>query len=108
MGLLLWASMNTRPDLAFSVNQLGAKCAHPDVDDWKRLMYCLRYIKKDMDFKLEYKREDSTTSQKILLLNVSQMPHLPQIWTESQSPGQAFCKWESSCMGNKETKNNHT
>lgn len=56
VGLLLWASMNTRPDLAFSVNQLGAKCAHPDVDDWKRLMYCLRYIKKNMDFKLEYKR----------------------------------------------------
>lgn len=56
VGLLLWATLNTRPDLSFSVNRLGSQCANPNVDDWKRLMYCLRYIKKNMDLKLEYKR----------------------------------------------------
>lgn len=56
VGLLLWATMNTRPDLSFIVNVLGSKCSNPDTNDWKKLIYCLRYVKNHLDFKLEYKK----------------------------------------------------
>ena len=35
VGLLLLATMNTRPDLSFIVNVLVEMCSNPDTNDWK-------------------------------------------------------------------------
>lgn len=44
VGLLLWAARNTRPDLAFAVNSLGAKCSNRNTEDQMRLRWCLAYV----------------------------------------------------------------
>ena len=53
VGLLLWAAMNTRPDISFVVNSLGSKSANPTVHDYEKLIYCLRYVKNSMDYHIE-------------------------------------------------------
>lgn len=56
VGLLLWAATNTRPDISVVVNSLGSKSANPNVHDYEKLIYCLRYIKNSMGYHIEYKR----------------------------------------------------
>ncbi|KAG7666113.1 uncharacterized protein J8A68_000369 [[Candida] subhashii] len=57
VGSLLWAANNTRPDLSYAVNHLGRKASKPTVNDFEKLMYCLRYVKCTLDIKIDYKRQ---------------------------------------------------
>lgn len=57
VGSLLWAANNTRPDLSFAVNKLGAKGHNPSEQDYQDLLYCLRYVKGTLDFELKYTRD---------------------------------------------------
>ena len=50
------AATNTRPDISVVVNSLGSKSANPNVHDYEKLIYCLRYIKNSMGYHIEYKR----------------------------------------------------
>lgn len=58
VGLLLWACRNTRPDISYATNKLGAKANKPSVNDLQKLIYCLRYLKDNMDLNLVYDRPE--------------------------------------------------
>lgn len=56
VGMLQWACMNTRPDIAFATNCLGVKASKPSVKDYKMLLHCIRYLKSTLHLGLEYNR----------------------------------------------------
>ena len=42
---LLYLSKRARPDLQTAVSFLTTRIMHPDIDDWKKLSRCLKYLK---------------------------------------------------------------
>ena len=52
VGLLLLATMNTRPDLSFIVNVLGSKCSNPDTNDWKKINILFEICKESSRFQI--------------------------------------------------------
>lgn len=56
IGRLLWASNNTRPDIAYAVSVLGSKSHNPDVNDYENMYHVLRYLRANTHMPLEYKK----------------------------------------------------
>ena len=42
---LLYLSKRARPDLQTAVSFLTTRIVHPDIDDWKKLLRCLKYLR---------------------------------------------------------------
>ena len=53
IGRLLWASNNTRPDIAYAVSVLGSKSHNPDVNDYENMYHVLRYLRANTHMPLE-------------------------------------------------------
>ncbi|KAG7664873.1 uncharacterized protein J8A68_001599 [[Candida] subhashii] len=79
VGSLLWAANNTRPDISYAVNYLGRRASKPTVNDFEKLMYCLRYIKCTLDTKIDYKRESGRPVGKFKLNTFSDASYAPDI-----------------------------
>ena len=54
VGSLLYSSNGTRPDIAFSVGQLGRHLERPSEEHWKAAVRILRYLKSTSDIGIDY------------------------------------------------------
>ena len=54
IGSLIYATIFTRPDLAYAVNSLARYMSNPSIDHFKALDYCWGYIKHTRNFGLQY------------------------------------------------------
>ena len=52
VGVLLWLSRNTRPDISFAVMQISRFCDQPTVTHWKAVKMIFRYLKGTIHFGL--------------------------------------------------------
>lgn len=59
IGMLLYISTNTRPDVAASVSILSQKVIKPTIYDWNELKRVVRYLKGSKDLKLHLSSEVS-------------------------------------------------
>ena len=57
IGMLLWASRNGRPDIAFQVNALARVSTNPGPAHWHATTQVLRYLKGTRDYALTYTRD---------------------------------------------------
>ena len=58
---LLYLAKRTRPDLLLAVSFLCTRVTGPDVDDWKKLGRCLRYLKETRELNLTLSSTDLST-----------------------------------------------
>ena len=58
---LLYLAKRTRPDLLLAVSFLCTRVTEPDVDDWKKLGRCLRYLKETRELNLTLSSTDLST-----------------------------------------------
>lgn len=56
LGCLNWLGLGTRPDLAYSLAQLGQAQSNPHPEHWRALIHVLRYLSKTVDMGLVYSR----------------------------------------------------
>eukprot|EP00122_Pirum_gemmata_P009723 Pgem_evm4s8972 len=59
VGCLLYLSLVTRGDIAFSVNKLARKSSAPTEQDWTSAKHLLRYLIGTVDYSLLYKKQDT-------------------------------------------------
>jgi len=57
IGVLIYLSKCTRPDIAFSVNKVARKSENPTISDWKAVVNIFRYLKMTINYKIKYDRE---------------------------------------------------
>ena len=58
VGALSYLATTTRPDIAFTVDQLARFGANPGPAHWKALLHLMRYVKGTLDMKLTYSATD--------------------------------------------------
>ncbi|CAL2226271.1 unnamed protein product [Prunus armeniaca] len=58
VGSLMYAQVCTRPDIAFSVSELGKFQSNPKQAHWIAGKKVMRYLQRTKDYKLVYKRSD--------------------------------------------------
>ncbi len=58
IGSLLYATLGTRPDLAFAVGYLGRFAGRPTDAHWAAIQHVLRYIKGTLDLGILYSPDD--------------------------------------------------
>ena len=58
---ILYLAKRTRPDLLLAVSFLCTRVTAPDVDDWKKLGGCLRYLNETKDLTLTLSSTDLST-----------------------------------------------
>jgi hypothetical protein len=60
IGVLMYLTNNTRPDIAFAVNCLARHCAAPTICHWNDIKNILRYLIGTIDLGLHFqKKQDS-------------------------------------------------
>ncbi|KAI5952852.1 hypothetical protein KGF54_003719 [Candida jiufengensis] len=57
VGSMLWISRNSRPDISFSTNQLGSKCANPSQLDMLRARKALGYLYINPELELKFAKD---------------------------------------------------
>ncbi len=60
IGSLLYATLGTRPDLAFAVNYLGRFANTPTPTHWSAIQHVIRYIKGNLDMGILYTPDDTS------------------------------------------------
>ncbi|KAG3099265.1 hypothetical protein PI125_g15066 [Phytophthora idaei] len=65
VGALLYLARVTRPDIAFTVNQVTAHASNPSKIHWDSVKNILRYIEGARHFGLIYKRDESAVPVKL-------------------------------------------
>lgn len=60
IGLLMYLSVVTRPDITFSISYLNQFDQKHTMEHWKAARMILRYLKSTMDLSLTYSGSDST------------------------------------------------
>lgn len=61
IGSLIYATIFTRPDLAYAVNSLARYMSNPSVDHFKALDHCWGYVKNTKDLALKYALNPTST-----------------------------------------------
>ena len=54
IGMLIYLSKCTRPDIAFSVNKAARNSENPTVSDWRKVIAILQYLKDTKNYKIKY------------------------------------------------------
>lgn len=54
LGLLMYAQVGTRPDLAFAITSLSWFMSNPGKQHWLALLYVVRYVKATLHYKIWY------------------------------------------------------
>lgn len=54
VGLLMYAMLGTRPDIAFSVSVVSRFCANPTEEHWKLVKRIMCYLRATVDFELVF------------------------------------------------------
>ena len=65
IGSLQYLSCTTRPDTAYSVEQLASFTTNPGIAHWTAVKHLFRYIKGTIDYGITYS-PDKSTSQPFL------------------------------------------
>ena len=70
VGMLLYLSGHTRPDIAYAVNRLATRCAGkgPTTKDFKAIKRVIRYLKTTAHLELVYAAGSSATADAIFTL----------------------------------------
>ena len=58
VGILLWISLHTRPDICFAVSQVARFCEKPSTAHWKAVQRIFRYLKGTVNYGLDYKKTE--------------------------------------------------
>ena len=58
LGMLMWADVGTRPDIAFAVSMLSQFSSNPGKAHWEALKHVFRYLKGTKTWKLTYGGEE--------------------------------------------------
>ncbi|XP_048503078.1 secreted RxLR effector protein 161-like [Beta vulgaris subsp. vulgaris] len=61
IGALMYLAINTRPDIAFSINLLARYSSEPTNRHWSGVKHLLRYIRGTTDIGLFYPRDGNPT-----------------------------------------------
>ena len=54
IGMLIFLSKCTRPDIAFAVNKAARNSEHPTISDWNKVVNILKYLKTNKYYKITY------------------------------------------------------
>lgn len=58
IGMLIWAAIAMRPDIAFAVQQLSQFTSHPAPKHWTAIKRVFRYLKGTLDLNIRYNPAD--------------------------------------------------
>jgi hypothetical protein len=52
IGSLLWAELNSHPDIAYAINKLSRYSPDPSQTHWNAIKHLFQYFKKTLDYEL--------------------------------------------------------
>lgn len=78
LGSLLWLAQNTRPEISFAVNALGAKNHQPNLNDYQFMLYLLAYLRKNPFMELRYEKDTLISSNKFMIHGFLDASYAPQ------------------------------